>query len=108
MGDKIRKPDFNHERIALAEVTEVSTTQKKSPTVPSEVYCPSFDEEPWKSRAQAVRPTTLDYYTQDLATQSSITTPAPVPLGHPYVKLLLEFLDTVPDECWIDEENEMD
>lgn len=79
---------------------------------PPEPICPSFDEEPWKSRAAALRPPVLDEYIFNLDKGESpnphFMTPPPIPLGHPYVRLISEFLDTVPDECWIDEENDVD
>ena len=71
------------------------------------LVCPSFDDEPWKSRAEKLRPTSLDAYTQGLLNFDAVL-PPPLPLSSPYVKLLLKFLDTVPKECWIDEENEED
>ena len=74
---------------------------------PPKPACPSFEDEPWKSRAEALRPQVLDEYVINLDNPAFIT-PPPIPPGHPYVKLILEFLDTVPDECWIDEENDVD
>lgn len=73
----------------------------ENPTTP---HCPSFDDEPWKSRADQYRPPHFaDKSFLDL-TQSY----PPLPSQHPYARLVLEFLDTVPEECWIDEENEVD
>ncbi|MBI2338875.1 MAG: hypothetical protein HYU99_00705 [Deltaproteobacteria bacterium] len=77
-------------------------------TTPSDaVSCPSFDDEPWKSRSDAIRRESKDeFFLVDWS--STQVTPPPLPLDHGYVRLLLEFLDTVPKECWIDEENEED
>ena len=78
-----------------------------TPQNPHSLVCPSFEEEPWRSRAAALRPTAIDEFFLDAWTLPAIT-PPPLPPGHPYVKLLLEYLDSIPDECWIDEENDVD
>lgn len=69
-----------------------------------EIKCPSFEDEPWKSLADQYRPE----YFKDLAFIDLTQSYQPLPLGHEYVRLYLRFLDTVPEGCWIDEENEQD
>lgn len=89
-------------------VTDV-TTPPKAHDVPvtEETKCPSFEAEPWKSRVQTLKEQTKDQFFLIDWNKTTIT-PPPLSLNHGYVKLYLEFLDTVPKECWIDEENEQD
>lgn len=85
------------------------TIAKTDETGPAQntLVCPSFEDEPWKSRAERLRPKSLDVYSL-AEVPSDLVLPPPLPASSPYVKLLLRFLDTVPKECWIDEENEED
>lgn len=90
-----------HDLVSVADAAS-QTLASSTPVTP--LHCPSFDEEPWKSRADEYRPAHFaDKSFLDI-TQSY----PPLPSQHPYVRLVLEFLDTVPEECWIDEENEVD
>ncbi len=70
------------------------------------LVCPSFEDEPWKSRAERLRPKSLDTYLAPIDLDAPL--PPPLPSSSRYTKLLLRFLDAVPKECWIDEENEED
>lgn len=70
------------------------------------LVCPSFEDEPWKSRAEKLRPKSFDAYSAPLDLDAPL--PPPLAASSRYTKLLLRFLDTVPKECWIDEENEED
>jgi hypothetical protein len=91
-----------HSDSETAVLSITPTTQS-----PSGLVCPSFEDEPWRSQAAALRPTAIDEYWLDTWVAPAIS-PPPLPPGHPYVKLLLAYLGTVPDECWIDEENDVD
>ena len=92
---------------ATASVTNKTKETTINPTPKDEYFiCPSFDDEPWKSRAVALRPKSLDAYTVNLTDTTEL--PPPLPESHPYVRLILEYLDSLPDECWIDEENDVD
>lgn len=82
--------------------TALQAPATQTPVTPS--HCPSFDEEPWKSRADQYRPP----HFADKAFLDLTKSYPPLPSQHPYVRLLLEFLDTVPKDCWVDEENEVD
>lgn len=91
------------------EINTESTSHQavKREQAGGKVDCPSFDNEPWKSRAEKLRAKSKDeFFMVDWNTTP--ITPPPLPLNHGYIKLYLEFLDTVPEECWIDEENEVD
>lgn len=68
----------------------------------SQLTCPSFETSRWGKRAAKIRPASLDRYI-DLGESQK-----PVPTNHKYVRLYLRFLDSIPEECWIDEENEVD
>lgn len=85
-----------------AETTPAATLTPKD----EYLVCPSFDDEPWKSRAAALRPKSLDAYTVNLMDTAEL--PPPLPESHPYVRLILEYLNSLPDECWIDEESDVD
>jgi hypothetical protein len=103
------KPHNKPAATAATADTEKKTeaSQATSPTPKDEyLICPSFDDEPWKSRAAALRPKSLGAYTINLTDTSKL--PPPLPNSHPYVQLILEYLDSLPDECWIDEENDVD
>lgn len=97
-------------RDAVAEAapppTATSPESAVTATQSDPIKCPSFDEEPWKSRAERLRPASLDVYS--LADVAAIPPMPPLKLGHPYVRLVLRYLDSIPEECWIDEENEQD
>ncbi len=94
--ESVRQP----QRDVVAVADEVPQTVASAAVT----ICPSFDDEPWKSRADEYRPS---HFTDKSFIDLTQSYP-PLPSQHPYVKLLLEFLDTVPKECWIDEENEED
>ena len=100
----------NHKAVAEADNASVELTRPDQvrDTRPSDpTVCPSFEDEPWKSQATAIRSESKDEFF--LVDWSNTTiTPPPLPLNHSYVRLYLDFLDTVPNECWIDEENEED
>jgi len=85
-------------RIQKKELTEEQNNQAD---------CPSFNDEPWKSKADRLRPKRLDNYL-DHSDERKFAKYKPLPPNHRYVRLVLKFLDTVPNECWIDEENEID
>ena len=86
--------------------TTVDAQNSTTPATNSFTACPSFDDEPWRTRAAALRPKALDYWTTRVIDLDN--PPAPLPSDHAYRKLLLEFLASVPKECWLDEENEED
>lgn len=77
-------------------------------TKEQELECPSFNDEPWKSKAERLRPNSLDEYILADVNDPIVAEYKPLPPGHRYVRLVLKFLETVPDHCWIDEENEVD
>ena len=108
MTDKILYHKANKQSAVNENIENEESKTSGQGLQPVIVDCPSFENEPWKSRAEAVRPKELDYYLLDDSQKSLVAAPLPVSTGHPYLKLILEFLDSVPKECWIDEENEED
>ncbi len=105
MADAINEKQ-REETYAQLAMVEVSTPTPRNVQTGEELRCPSFEDEPWKSRADRLKPKRLDRYTEVDLTKSAFI--APLRLNHRYIKLYLEFLDTVPDACWIDEENDVD
>ena len=107
---------MNHKEVttttpATTPVPEfLAESPQNHPAIPLDKYepCPSFDDEPWASRAAVVKPKSLDNYVQNLLVGSDTKDYQPLPPDHAYIKLILEFLDSVPPDCWIDEENEVD
>lgn len=105
------KLKLHRKPVATTATTNVPNKTETTPTTtqaPKDEYlaCPSFDAEPWKSRAAALRPKSLDAYTVNWTESTEL--PPPLPESHPYVRLVLEYLESLPGECWIDEENEVD
>lgn len=103
MADPIQFPlqQSQQDLVTVADMISQPLTSSIPATPP---HCPSFDEEPWKSRADQYRP---PHFTDKSFLDLTKSYP-PLPSQHPYVRLINEFLDSIPEECWIDEENEMD
>jgi hypothetical protein len=101
-----RRPELENANQQMAADVMTPAKAKDSPGANATI-CPSFESEPWQSRLSDLKTQSKDeFFLIDWNTTA--ITPPPLPLNHGYVKLYLEFLDTVPRECWIDEENEQD
>ena len=87
----------------VVAVTDTAPQVTASP-MPMAPHCPSFDEEPWKSHGDQYRPS---HFTDKSFLDLTESYP-PLLSQHPYVRLINEFLDSIPQECWIDEENDVD